>query len=83
MPLACLGLKLLTIAVFRQMVIVASLSKPFTYTGKGTPRRNAVLNAYEPEIEQAYAAVEESSQTTLTLPESCCCGNCHFEPIGR
>jgi hypothetical protein len=50
------------------MVLVASPSKPFTYTGKGTPRRQAILNDYRPEIEALYAAVDESAQPQVPLP---------------
>lgn len=51
-----------------QMVIVTNPSKPFEYTAKGTPRRQATLNAYSEEIDAAYNAVEESSQTELLPP---------------
>ena len=52
------------------MILVASSSKPFQYTPKGTPRRHVILRAYEHEIESAYAAIEESSQPDIPLPES-------------
>jgi hypothetical protein len=50
------------------MIIVASESKPFEYTPKGTPRRHVVLATYEEEIDAAYEAVDESSQTEVTAP---------------
>ena len=52
------------------MIIVASPSKPFTYTGKGTPRRPAVIEEYQPEIEALYAEVEETTQAHLPPPIS-------------
>jgi hypothetical protein len=50
------------------MVLVAPSSKPFDLTAKGTPRRGFVLASYEKEIEQAYEAVKESSQSDVTAP---------------
>ena len=52
------------------MIIVASPKKPFTYTGKGTIRRQACIIEYEPEISAAYDAVAESSQTHISAPET-------------
>jgi hypothetical protein len=52
-----------------QMIIVAHPNKPFEYTPKNTPRRKNVLAAYEQEIEDAYAAFEESSQMDFPGPE--------------
>ena|ERR1700733_8241071 len=50
------------------MVLVASPSKPFTYTAKGTPRRQAILNDYKTEIEALYATVDETAQPQVPLP---------------
>lgn len=50
------------------MILVADKSKPFEFTPKGTPRRQAVLNAYSAEIDAAYEAVKQSSQTHLAAP---------------
>ena len=50
------------------MILVADKSKPFEFTPKGTPRRQAVLNAYSAEIDAAYEAVKQSSQTHLVAP---------------
>ena len=50
------------------MIIVASLDKPFSYTAKGTVRRQAIIKEYEAEIDAAYAAVEESSQDDIAVP---------------
>lgn len=50
------------------MILVADSSKAFELTAKGTPRRHVVLESYEQEIREAYAAVEKSSQTYLQPP---------------
>jgi hypothetical protein len=50
------------------MIIVASPSKPFTYTAKNTARRQAIISDYEVEINAVYAAVEESTQADLPPP---------------
>lgn len=52
------------------MIIVAPPTKPFTYTAKGTVRRQAVINDFEPEIDSLYKTIEESSQTDLEPPSS-------------
>ena len=54
--------------LFKEMILVASPSKPFTYTAKGTTRRKAIVNDYEPEIEAAYKSVEESAQGDIPTP---------------
>lgn len=54
--------------IFKEMIIVADPSKPFEFTPKGTPRRQAVLDAYASEIDAAYEAVTESSQIHLAAP---------------
>jgi hypothetical protein len=56
--------------LFKEMILVESSAKPFTYTAKNTPRRQAIINEYEPEIDAAYQAVRESSQTDVPSPES-------------
>ncbi|KAI0712724.1 acetyl-CoA synthetase-like protein [Cerioporus squamosus] len=55
--------------IFKEMVIVTSPSKPFEFTAKATPRRQACLAAYSQEIDAVYRRVEESSQTDITPPE--------------
>lgn len=52
------------------MIMVASSSKPFTYTAKNTARRQAIIADYEPEIEALYAAVDETTQADITPPSS-------------
>ncbi len=51
------------------MVIVTSPSKPFEFTAKATPRRQACLNAYSQEIDAAYNKMQESSQPDIAPPE--------------
>jgi hypothetical protein len=54
--------------LFKEMIVVASPSKPFTFTAKGTTRRGAIIKEYDPEIEAAYKAVEESAQSDIAVP---------------
>ncbi|KAH9931804.1 uncharacterized protein B0H18DRAFT_1093226 [Fomitopsis serialis] len=55
--------------LFKEMIIVAHPSKPFTYTAKGTARRQAVINDHEEEIENLYRVVEETTQSSIPPPE--------------
>lgn len=50
------------------MILIAQRSKPFLYTVKRTVRRRIVLDSYEDEIDAAYVAIEESSQTDIQIP---------------
>ena len=52
------------------MVLVTSPSKPFEFTAKGTPRRQACIVAYSEEIDALYRKIEESSQTEIEPPEA-------------
>ncbi|KAJ8503284.1 hypothetical protein ONZ45_g10995 [Pleurotus djamor] len=54
--------------VFKEMILVASASKPFDYTAKNTPRRQSVLSKYTAEIEALYQSVEETSQLEVVPP---------------
>ncbi|TFK37074.1 hypothetical protein BDQ12DRAFT_221196 [Crucibulum laeve] len=56
--------------LFKEMILVTCSHKPFELTSKGTPQKSSILEAYQAEIEQAYAAVEESSQTDLQSPDT-------------
>ncbi|KAF8869841.1 hypothetical protein CPB85DRAFT_1356315 [Mucidula mucida] len=63
--------------IFKEMIIVASPSKPFTYTAKNTARRSAVIADYEEEIEAVYLArahivppPEWTEESTLTFIRS-------------
>ncbi|KAK0201265.1 hypothetical protein DFS33DRAFT_1277546 [Desarmillaria ectypa] len=51
------------------MIIVSHPSKPFEFTLKGTPRRRAIVQTYNDDIEAAYQAAEKISQTGIALPE--------------
>lgn len=42
--------------------------KPFTYTGKGTARRQAIINDYAAEIDALYKANESTTHTELQPP---------------
>ncbi|TFK84744.1 acetyl-CoA synthetase-like protein [Polyporus arcularius HHB13444] len=55
--------------IFKEMVIVTSPSKPFEFTAKATPRRQACINAYSQEIDAAYNKMQESSQPDIAPPE--------------
>jgi thioester reductase-like protein len=54
--------------LFREMVVVASPSKPFVYTAKMTARRQAILKDYDNEINALYDAVEQTSQVDIPSP---------------
>jgi hypothetical protein len=51
-----------------QTILVASPSKPFQYTAKGTIRRQITLDLYTVEIEAMYSSVEESTQSDIIAP---------------
>jgi len=55
--------------LFKEMILVASPLKPFEISAKNTPRRMAVLTAYQDEIKQAYASADKCSQPDIPLPE--------------
>ncbi|THV01949.1 acetyl-CoA synthetase-like protein [Dendrothele bispora CBS 962.96] len=54
--------------IFKEMILVASPSKPFTYTAKNTPRNNAIIKKYASEIEAIYNSLEESTQSSIPVP---------------
>ncbi|KAF5351581.1 hypothetical protein D9758_007201 [Tetrapyrgos nigripes] len=56
--------------IFKEMILVAHPNKLFEMTPKSTPRRNAVLRDYAEEIEAAYNAFDESSQSQFDPPKS-------------
>ena len=51
-----------------KMILVASASKPLSYTMKKTARRGVILKDYNEEIEAIYRAVEDSSNTNIPIP---------------
>ncbi|KAF9056711.1 hypothetical protein BDP27DRAFT_1345078, partial [Rhodocollybia butyracea] len=54
--------------IIKELIIVVNPSKPLQLTAKGTPRRQASLDAYYDEIEYAYKALEEASQPEIKAP---------------
>ncbi|TFY80855.1 hypothetical protein EWM64_g3157 [Hericium alpestre] len=54
--------------LFKEMIIVASPSKPFQYTAKMTARRQAIIKDYDQEINAVYIAVDQSSQSDILVP---------------
>ena len=54
--------------IFKEMILVTSPDKPVELTAKGTPRRQAALNAYAREIEDLYEKVKDASQTDVKSP---------------
>jgi hypothetical protein len=51
------------------MIILAKPSKPFTFTGKGSIRKTAVVADYADEIESTYAAVEAATSANVEAPK--------------
>ncbi|KAF8879343.1 acetyl-CoA synthetase-like protein [Mucidula mucida] len=45
--------------IFKEMIIFADPSKPFSFNAKGAPRRSIVLADYDREIEALYKSVQE------------------------
>ncbi|PBK78299.1 acetyl-CoA synthetase-like protein [Armillaria solidipes] len=54
--------------LFKEMILVAIPDKPFKYTSKNTARRQVILEDYSEEISDLYKSVEESTQTSISLP---------------
>lgn len=50
------------------MIVLAIPSKPFTFTGKGSIRKSAVVADYAEQIETAYAAVEAGTLANVDAP---------------
>ncbi|THH29826.1 hypothetical protein EUX98_g4377 [Antrodiella citrinella] len=53
--------------LFKEMILVARPSKPFSYTAKNTPRRQAIINEYEPEINELYEGPEKSGDSSFPV----------------
>src|ERR1700733_7593088 len=51
------------------MIILAKPSKPFTFTGKGSIRKSAVVADYADEIKATYAAVEAATSANVEAPK--------------
>lgn len=56
--------------LFREMIILAKPNKPFTFTGKGSIRKSAVVADYDDEIVATYAAVEAATSANVDSPET-------------
>ncbi|TCD61564.1 putative NRPS-like protein biosynthetic cluster [Steccherinum ochraceum] len=57
--------------IFKEMIMVTSPDKPFSYTAKNTARRQAIIKEYESEIEALYAAAADSTQAgDLSPPDA-------------
>ncbi|OSX58884.1 hypothetical protein POSPLADRAFT_1059977 [Postia placenta MAD-698-R-SB12] len=54
--------------IFKEMILIANPSKPFSYTPKGTVRRAPVIKDYEEEIDALYDAVDNSAQSATEPP---------------
>ena len=52
------------------MILVTKKDKPFTYSGKGTPRRKAIVTDYETEIEELYRTAEDTAINGFDYPTS-------------
>lgn len=50
------------------MILVAAPSKPFSYTGKGTARRGAIIESYDDEINSLYRSLEDAVNNGIALP---------------
>ena len=50
------------------MILVAKPAKSFEFTAKGTPRRAAILEAYEEEIETLYQNLDQMLPTDVVIP---------------
>ncbi|THV08178.1 acetyl-CoA synthetase-like protein [Dendrothele bispora CBS 962.96] len=55
--------------IFKEMILIASPSKPFLFTAKRTTRNAAIIRGYTPEIEALYANLEESTQPSIPIPQ--------------
>lgn len=49
------------------MIILENPEKPFEYTAKNTPRRSAIIDLYEPEINSTYETFEGTTNGTTVL----------------
>ncbi|KAI0746343.1 acetyl-CoA synthetase-like protein [Daedaleopsis nitida] len=54
--------------IFKEMILVTSEAKPFTYSTKGAPRRVTILQDYKDEIDKLYVTVEQSAQSDIVAP---------------
>ena len=52
------------------MITVSSPEKPFTYTAKGTTRRQTIIADYAQEIDALYTSAKEKASAEIQLPSS-------------
>ncbi|GJJ06091.1 putative NRPS-like protein biosynthetic cluster [Clathrus columnatus] len=55
--------------ILKEMILLASPSKPFLFTDKRTVKRGLTLKLYEQEIEDIYKAFDESVKTDVPIPK--------------
>ncbi|KAI0327462.1 NAD(P)-binding protein, partial [Cubamyces sp. BRFM 1775] len=56
--------------IFKEMILIASPSKPFQHNVKGLLRRKFIISDYESEIDALYHAVENSATSDVEPPTS-------------
>ncbi|TFK80331.1 acetyl-CoA synthetase-like protein [Polyporus arcularius HHB13444] len=56
--------------IFKEMILVATPDKPFTYNLKGYPRRKTLEKLYSEEIDELYAEIESSAQSDIPSPST-------------
>ncbi|KAJ7117148.1 hypothetical protein C8R44DRAFT_792013, partial [Mycena epipterygia] len=52
--------------LFKDMIVLATPSRPFQVTAKGTPRRQAIIEDYAQDIDAAYAAFDRPAPVAST-----------------
>ncbi|KAF8836796.1 NAD(P)-binding protein [Paxillus ammoniavirescens] len=55
--------------VYKEMIIFASRTKPFTYSPRGTVNRQSTLVNYKDEINVLYTTTEQAAQVALKPPK--------------
>ncbi|ETW81166.1 tridomain enzyme adenylation-thiolation-dehydrogenase [Heterobasidion irregulare TC 32-1] len=51
--------------IFKEMLVIASPAKPFTFTAKRTMRRNVILDDYADEIAAAYRSMKNADNSSI------------------
>jgi hypothetical protein len=67
LPYPSWAIVILLIIINLKMILFTKPSKPFTYTGKETPRRHAILREYEPEIDELYASMDGATNLKSSI----------------
>lgn len=55
--------------LFKQMIIITSLSKPMPMTAKGSIQKSSVVKLYQDEIEATYNSLEANSTADVPAPK--------------